>query len=181
MNAEALMALNAVGETIMDSENAGVIVYALNKLMSNIPGNLDKKTAAAVKNYIAEQLTPDKFDVTRWNEYIEHLTLLTGDAEYAKNTISSLYNEWNSYDLLSPIKDIESYNEALKKVIETMKDAQSAFGDMLSSYKNSIGKNGMTVDDIDKLVAGGYGSVINEDGTIDLEKALETYRGKISS
>lgn len=181
MNAEALMALNAVGETIMDSENAGVIVYALNKLMSDIPGNLDKKTAAAVKNYIAEQLTPDKFDVTRWNEYIEHLTLLTGDAEYAKNTISSLYNEWNSYDLLSPIKDIESYNEALKKVIETMKDAQSAFGDMLSSYKNSIGKNGMTVDDIDKLVAGGYGSAINEDGTIDLEKALETYRGKISS
>jgi len=52
---------------------------------------------------------------------------------------------------------------------------------MLSAYKSSIGKNGMTVDDIDKLVDGGYGSAINENGTVNLEKALETYRGKISS
>jgi hypothetical protein len=123
MNAEALMALNAVGETIMDSENSGPIVYALNKMMENIPKNLDSKTAAAVKNYIAEQLTPENFDVTLWDEYIDHLTLLTGDAEYAKNTVSTLYNEWNSYDLLSPIKDIEKYTEALEKVIEKMKDA----------------------------------------------------------
>ena len=181
MNAEALMALNAVGETIMDSEESGPIVYALNKMMEDIPKNLDSKTAAAVKNYIAEQLTPDNFDVTRWDEYIDHLTLLTGDAEYAKNTVSTLYKEWNSYDLLTPIKDIETYNEALQKVIESMKDAQSAFGDMLSAYKNSIGKNGMTVDDIDKLVSGGYGAVINSDGSMDLDKALnEVYKSKIS-
>jgi hypothetical protein len=121
-----------------------------------VPKGLDDSRIKAIWSYITETLTPNNFNVLLWDEYLENLTLLSGDADYARTVLNTLYTNWGRYDLSGPITDLETFNTKLDELISKSSTVASNFNSFIETYKKSLVKGSLTTSDIDGLVDTGY-------------------------